>query len=150
MKVEKASNPALNEALPKQSPLTTSEHGSQSEFVNSKASMAARAYAMPQIKSSKKVSFEGKWEKNLDLIKNAVNPNKVHLSYEDICGLLERHLGYNIRNGAGSHSVACKPGCPVVTIVHPHGHNKFVDPGTIKDLRNIITSNYAVSGHATA
>jgi len=109
----------------------------QSEFVSSQASQASRAYASACIGKPKNVSFEGKYEKITQTIKNATSPSKVHLSFDEVTHLLD-HLGYSITPGKGSHFTVDIPNARPLTIVKPHGDHKYVDPGTIKDLKQLL------------
>lgn len=126
-----------------QNQLAVSEQTPQGEFVDSRASMAARAYAAPQIKPFNKVSFEGRYEKMVNMITTAHNPSKVQLRYDEACCILE-HLGYQIRHTNGSHVVASIPNGQALTFVYPHGHQKFVHPATISDLKGILINSHAV------
>lgn len=143
MKIKNSSNVVLNSSSPEQEQThsISNEQTAQHEFVSSKASLAARAYASPQISSP---SFGCHYEKVINMIKNAPNPAKVHLSYEEVCNVLD-HLGYTFRHHNGSHVIASIPNGQPLTIVYTHGHHKFVDPGTISDLKKILKTNHELS-----
>lgn len=114
----------------------------QNEFVGSKASMSIKAYVIPQVKTSRQVSFESRYEKMVNKIVKANNPAKVQLRYDEACCILER-LGYTMRHNTGSHIVANIPNGKSLVIVTPHGNQKFVHPNTISDLKKILSSHAA-------
>jgi len=110
----------------------------QTEFVSSPASQASRAYASAQISKSKNINFEGKYDKIAQTIIETTCPSKVHLSFEEVTCLLER-MGYEVESGKGSHCTVNIPNARPLTIVRPHGDHKSVDPGTIKDLKALLS-----------
>jgi len=115
------------------------EEKQHSQFVSSQASQASRAYASAGISKSKNVNFEGKYEKITQLIKDATSSSKVHMGFDEVRHFLER-LGYKMEQGKGSHYTVNVPNSRPLTIVKPHGGHKYVDPGTIKDLRSLLAN----------
>lgn len=112
------------------------------ELVGSAASLATRAYAMPQLAKKSDISFEGRYDKMVALIKNSPNPSKVQLRYDEVNNILE-HLGYQVRHHSGSHFVATIANGQPITVVYPHGHEKFVNAGAISDIKKVLVNkNY--------
>jgi len=64
----------------------------------------------------------------------APNPKKINITLDEVCCLLENHLGCTLRSNGGSHVVANTPNGQILTIVRPHGNEKFIHPNTIRDL----------------
>ena len=71
----------------------------------------------------------GKTEKLLDKIK--INPK--HVRFDDLIKVL-RYRGYDIINVKGSH-YSFSNGETVLTIVRPHGSNKFCH---VQDVKEVI------------
>lgn len=140
MDINKISNVQTAESLikAKQAPVSAQpEEKQQTDFVSSEASQAARAYATAQIRPTKNVNFEGKYEKIAETIKTTTNPSKVKLSFDEVANLLERN-GYKLRQGKGSHYVLDLPDQRPLTIVKPHGSHDYIHPETIKALKVLL------------
>ena len=102
------------------------------EYVSSNASLAARAYATPQI------NFQGRYDKILlELLSDKPSKN-IQLSLKETTSLLER-FGFKLDRINGSHHQFTKKGTPRITVATHNG--KEVKPGTIDDLRAYINKN---------
>jgi len=144
MDINKLNNLSSNEAPTKDKQASIKpelEQKKQTEFVGSQASQAAKAYSAPQINNSKNINFEGKYEKIVETIKTTNCPSKVHLSFDEVSHIIE-HMGYRIKIGKGSHCTVDIPNARPLTIVRPHGDHNSVDPGTIKDLKILLSNKY--------
>lgn len=118
--------------------LPANNYTSCPEEISSKVSLAARAYATPQI------NFQGKWDKLLGELKSPKQSNKIKMSFEEASKFLER-LGFSQRGGKGSHCNFVKDGWKPITIARPHDGHNTVKPYIIDELKNYITSNKVMS-----
>lgn len=98
-------------------------------YMSSEASMAARAYAMPQI------NFGKGFDKIMVELMSDKPSNKIRLSFEQARNLLAR-LGYTSRINGGSHAVFQKSGSPNIVIAVPHGGSNFLTRDSINIIRN--------------
>jgi len=73
-----------------------------------------------------------KKEKLLAKIRN--NPKEVR--FEDLEGLIINH-GFEKAGGKGSHNVYVKENT-VITVVRPHGRNKFCHPLDVKGVLDVL------------
>ncbi len=104
------------------------------EYINSKASMAARAYAMPQI------NFQGKWDKMLSELNSTKQSKKIKMSFDEAANFLEK-LGFSSRGGKGSHCNFVKEGAAPITIPRPHDGHNTLKPYLIDEIRSYIAKN---------
>ena len=126
------SNSGINTNNDVKTTSTEALSGNNGEFVSTNASLAARAYATPQI------NFQGRYDKILlELLSDKPSKN-IQLSLKETTSLLER-LGFNLDRIKGSHHQFTKKGASRITIATHNG--KAVHPGTIEDLRKYIKEN---------
>jgi hypothetical protein len=117
-----------NEQLAKETILAKKENSEINPLIS-------KAYISPQIYTRNQIEFTG-YKKIMEKILKNSNNAKVHLSYDEVCVLLE-HLGYKIRTHS-SHTIANKTNNPTITFVHPHRHEDSIHPETIKILKGLI------------
>ncbi len=101
-----------------------------SELISSEASMAARAYAMPQI------NFGMNYEKMVAWIRKA-RPKHVEIGRNDLIRILQTE-GFKVESGKGNHITARKPGEPMF-VSSPHVDK--VDPQAISWLQKYFERN---------
>lgn len=95
-----------------------------SELMSSEASMAARAYATPQI------NFGMNYEKMVSWIRKA-RPKHIEIGRNELIRILQTE-GFKVESGKGSHITAHKAGEPMFVT---SSHGDTVDPQAISWLQ---------------
>jgi hypothetical protein len=104
------------------------------EFVSSKASLAARAYAAPQVNFGKNVG-----EMVMQEIISNKNPNQIKLRFNEIRTFLVDYLNFTFKGFHGSHAKFSKEGLLRPIIIADH--DSTVRPEVIKDIRKYMATN---------